>query len=78
MIHQAELVVGVGVPRPVDLDRAGGLAGGSVAQVRRDAAILSLELLNGVEGRVAVKKDMVAFNPPPGSSISGKPDPASS
>src|ERR1700693_3870375 len=53
MIHQAELVVGVGIPRPVYLDRAGGLAGGGVAQVRRDAAILSLELLNGVEGRVA-------------------------
>src|SRR5207244_7098452 len=28
-------------------------AAGGVAQVRRDAAILSLELLNGVEGRVA-------------------------
>src|ERR1700674_1566282 len=53
MIHQAELVVGVGFPRPVDLDRAGGLAAGGVAQVRCDAAILSLELLNGVEGRVA-------------------------
>src|SRR5436309_11681158 len=53
MIHQAELVVGIGCPRPVDLDRAGGLAAGGVAQVRRDAAILSLELLNGVEGRVA-------------------------
>src|SRR6266851_783312 len=53
MIHQAELVVGIGFPRPVDLDRAGGLAAGGVAQVRRDAAILSLELLNGVEGRVA-------------------------
>src|SRR6202023_3624012 len=27
MIHQAELVVGVGIPRPTDLARAGGLAG---------------------------------------------------
>src|SRR5271169_2020092 len=53
MIHQTELVVGVGFPRLVDLDRAGGLAAGSVTQVRCDAAILSLELLNGVEGRVA-------------------------
>src|ERR1700730_14562191 len=53
MIHQTELVVGVGIPRPVDLDRAGGLAAGCVAQVRCDAAILSLELLNGVERRVA-------------------------
>src|SRR5580693_5813720 len=56
MTHQAELVVGVGIPRPVDLDRAGGLAAGGVAQVRRDAAILPLELLNGVEGRVAGEK----------------------
>src|SRR6202161_4959151 len=53
MIHQTELVVGVGIPRPVDLDRADGLAAGGVAQVRCDAAILSLEFLNGVEGRVA-------------------------
>src|SRR5207302_1503483 len=53
MIHQAEVVVGVGFPRPVDLDRAGGLAAGGVAQVRRDAPILSLELLDGVERRVA-------------------------
>src|SRR6202040_4157796 len=53
MIHQTELVIGVGFPRPVDLDRTGGLAAGGVAQVRCNAAILSLELLNGVEGRVA-------------------------
>src|SRR5205823_411055 len=56
MIHQSELVVGVGIPRPVDLDRAGGLARGGIAQVRRDAAILSLELRNGVEGRVAAEE----------------------
>ena len=31
-----------------------------------------------LKGELPVKKDMVAFNPPPGSSISGKPDPASS
>src|SRR6202023_3030318 len=48
MIHQAELVVGVGFPRPVDLYRAGGLAAGGVAQVCRDRAILSLELLNRI------------------------------
>src|SRR3984893_17664988 len=53
MIHQTELVVGVGIPRPVDLDRASGLTARGVAQVRCDAAIPSLELLNGVEGRVA-------------------------
>jgi hypothetical protein len=50
MIHQAELVVGVGLPGPIDFDRAGRLAGDGVAQVRRDAAILPLELLDRVEG----------------------------
>ena len=50
MIHQAEMVVGIGIPRPVDLERAGGLAAVGVAQVRRDAAVLSLELLDRVEG----------------------------
>src|ERR1700730_1022395 len=53
MIHQTEMVIGVGFPRPLDLDRTGGLAAWGVAQVRCDEAILSLELLNGVEGRVA-------------------------
>ena len=77
MIHQGELVVGVGVPRPIDFNRAGGLAGRGVAEVRGDAAILSLELLDRVEGELPVKNAMVAFNPPPGRSISGKPDPAS-
>src|SRR5271170_6457352 len=56
MIHQTELVVGVGFPRPVDLDRASGLAAGGVAQVRCDAAILSFELLNRVEGRIAAEE----------------------
>jgi hypothetical protein len=53
MIHQTELVVGIGFPRPVDLDGPGGLAAGGVAQVCRDAAILSLELFDGIKGRVA-------------------------
>ena len=34
VIHQAELVVGVCVPGPVDLERADGLAAVGVAQVR--------------------------------------------
>ena len=52
MIQKAELVVGIGLG-PVDLDRAGGLAAGGVANVRRDAPVLSLELLDRVERRVA-------------------------
>src|SRR5580700_333783 len=66
MIHQTELVVGVGIPRPVDLDRAGGLATGGVAQVRCDAAILSLELLNGIEGRVAGEEGYCGVQSPTG------------
>src|SRR6266851_4166634 len=66
MINQSELVVGVGIPRPVDLDRASGLAAGGVAQVRRDAAILSLELLNGVEGRVAGEEGYGGVQSPAG------------
>ncbi len=50
MIHQADVVIGVGIPRPVDLERAGGLAFVGVAQVRRDAAVLCLELLDRVKG----------------------------
>ena len=79
MIHQAEMVVGVGIPRPVDLERAGGLAAIGVAQVRRDAAVLALELLDRVEGRAAaLRPAIVEFNPPPAMSSNGKPEPASS
>src|SRR5213594_2051885 len=38
MVHQPELVVGVGVPGAVDLEGAAGLAGVRVAQVSADAA----------------------------------------
>jgi hypothetical protein len=31
-----------------------------------------------LNGEPPVKKEMVEFNPPPGISISGKPEPASS
>src|SRR5271155_1273264 len=47
------MVIGVCIPRPVDLKRAGGLAGIGVAQVRRNAAVLSLELLDRVKGTAA-------------------------
>jgi len=53
VIHQTEMVIGVGIPRPVDLERAGGLAAVGVAQIRRDAAVLSIELLDRVEGAAA-------------------------
>ena len=57
VIHQAELVVGVRVPGPVDLERAGGLAAVGVAQIRRDHAVLALELLHRVEGVVREARD---------------------
>src|SRR3981189_3216751 len=60
------MVVGVGIPRPVDLDRAGGLPARGVAQVRCDAAILSLELLNGVERRVAGEEGYGGVQSPAG------------
>src|SRR5437870_12863566 len=43
------MVIGVRVPWPVDLERAGRLAGIRIAQVRRDAAILALELSDRVK-----------------------------
>src|SRR5215470_9824676 len=44
VIHQSEMVIGKGIPRPIDLERAGGLTAISVAQVREDATVLALEL----------------------------------
>ena len=57
VIHQAEMVVGIGVPRPVDLERARGLAAIGVAQIRRDAAVFVLELLHRVERVVREARD---------------------
>ena len=50
VVHQPEMVVGVGVPGPVDLDRAGRLAAVGVAQIGRDAAVLVGESLIGLKG----------------------------
>src|ERR1700739_2537241 len=43
------MVVGVGVPGPVVLERARGLAAIGVAQIRGDNTVLVLELLHWVE-----------------------------
>src|SRR2546428_3724700 len=45
------MVVSIGVPRPIDLERPGGLAARRVAQVGRDTAVLVLEFLDRVERR---------------------------
>src|SRR5262249_14074 len=50
MIHQAELVVGIGFPWAVDLNRPGGLAVGRVTQVCRYTAVLSFELVDRGKG----------------------------
>jgi len=78
VIHETEMVIGICIPRPFDLERAGGLAAVGVAQVRRDAAVLSLELLDRVKGIPPVKPEIVEFNPPPAMSNNGKPEPDSS
>jgi len=49
VIHETEMIVRVGIPRPVDLEWAGGLPVVGVAQVRRDAAVLALELRDRVK-----------------------------
>ena len=49
MVHQADMVVGEGVPRPVGLQRPARLAGDRVAQVGRDGAEGVAEFLGCVE-----------------------------
>src|SRR5437762_12699760 len=51
MVQEAEHVVGVGIPRPVDLKRAGGLPAIRIAQIEGDAAVFVLELGGRVERR---------------------------
>ena len=46
------MVVGIGVPRPVDLERTRGLPAIGVAQIGRDDAVLVLELVHRIEGMV--------------------------
>src|SRR5215471_4019698 len=50
------MVIGIGIPRPIDLERAGGLAAIGVAQVREDAAIFSLELFDRIKRSAAFQE----------------------
>src|SRR6516165_9415457 len=43
------MVVGIGVPRPIDVKRTGGMAPFGVAQIGGDNAKLALELVEWVE-----------------------------
>ena len=78
MIQHAELIVSVSVPRPFDLKRTGGLTAVGVAQVHRDAAVLALELLHGVERRARREEGDCGIQPTPGMSNNGRPAPTSS
>ena len=49
MVDQADVVVGVGVPWPVGLERARRLAAIGVAQIRCDDAIFVFELVKRIE-----------------------------
>jgi hypothetical protein len=52
MIHQAEMVVGMRIPRAIDLEGTCGLAVISVAKVSADATVFVLELVHRIEGRI--------------------------
>jgi hypothetical protein len=82
VVHQPELVVGVGVPGPVDLQRAAGLPGVGVAQValRRSAQMQRKSLRYrsiGSNGEAVCHDASDELSPPPGMSSSGKPEPTS-
>ena len=76
MVHHAELVVGEGVPRIVDRNRAGRIAVAGVALVHGDHAEVvhnsSMMLITAV-GQLLMRE----FRPPPGVARSGKPEPIS-
>src|SRR5207237_731792 len=56
MIHQAQLVIGVGIPRTIDFQRSCRLAARRVPKVHGDAAVFAAELLHGIEGRTATEE----------------------
>ena len=49
MVHQADMVVGIGVPRPAGFERPRRLAALGVAQIGRDNPEFALELVERVE-----------------------------
>jgi hypothetical protein len=73
MVHHAELVVGEGVPRIVERNRAGRLAVGGVALVTRKSFLNSSMMLITAVGQLLMRE----FRPPPGVASSGKPEPIS-
>src|SRR5437763_11041280 len=53
VIHQTDMVIGIGIPRSIDLERAGRLPAIGVAHIREDAAIFSLELFDRIKRSAA-------------------------
>ena len=79
MVHQAELVIGVGIPRAVDLERAGGFAADGVPEIRHDAAVLALELVDRIERIAALHGGDRRVQSATGNEQQpGKPEPLSS
>jgi hypothetical protein len=73
MVHQADMVVGEGVPRP---SLSSGPEDCPALALRRSAAMqrnLSLNSVSALNGWVAARPAMVEFRPPPGMMKSGKP-----
>ena len=77
MVHQADLVVGVGVPRSVGLQGPSRLAALGVAQIGGDDAEFVREFVEGVE-RMRLQPRNGRVEPTAGITSSGNPDPASS
>ena len=78
VIHQTEVVVSIGIPRPVDLERTGRTDPRS-CEVRIDAADTSLNasiVLKGLPPRMPAIVE--PLTPPPAMSSSGNPEPLSS
>src|SRR5437870_12211689 len=50
------MVMCIGIPRPIDLERAGRLTAIGVAQVREDAAVFSLELFDRIKRSAAFQE----------------------
>src|SRR6266404_2308123 len=53
VIHQTNMVIGLGIPRPIELERAGSLPAIGVAHIREDAAVFSLELFDRIKRSAA-------------------------
>ena len=75
MIHQPQLVIGICIPRPIDLQRTRRLPTLGISQIHRDAAILALEFLHRIERRAVAQKPDRRVQTPAGDNQQRKPGP---